>query len=106
MEAYTLWWNGRSLRNLWNTNSKVSKAIKNQFILNKSHMTMQDLKKILAFCINCAKLALSLMMTMVLVHKSKILHNDIYLSTILFYFLPTISIESILDYGIGTWQAV
>jgi hypothetical protein len=29
MEVYTLWWNGKSLRNFWNTYSKVSEAMEN-----------------------------------------------------------------------------
>jgi hypothetical protein len=88
MEAYTLWWNGRSVKSFWNINSKVSKAIEYQYILKKSHMTMQDIEKILAFRSKCAKLALSLIMTMACVYKSKIFYNDIPPFNILLHFPP------------------
>jgi serine/threonine protein kinase len=49
---------------------------------------MLELEKILAFLSKHAKLALSLMMIMNCVHTSKILHNGISPSNILFYFPP------------------
>jgi serine/threonine protein kinase len=106
MEAYTLWWNGRSVKSFWNINSKVSKAIEYQYILKKSHMTMQDIEKILAFRSKCAKLALSLIMTMTRVHKSKILHNDISPSNILLHF-PLDHIDRVYiglcDWGLASY---
>jgi hypothetical protein len=60
MEAYTLWWNGESMEKFWKTNSRVSEAMENQYILIKIHMTILELEKILAFRSKCAKLALSL----------------------------------------------
>jgi hypothetical protein len=83
-----LWWNGGSVKSFWNTNSKVSRAMENQFILNVSHMTMQDLEKILAFRAKLTKLALSLIMIMAHVYKGKIFHNDISPSIILLHFPP------------------
>ena len=41
-----------------------------------------------AYCTKAAKLAISLIITMAHVQKSKILHNDIFPSNILFHFLP------------------
>jgi serine/threonine protein kinase len=49
---------------------------------------MQDLEMILAYRTKAAKLAVSLIMTMARVHKSKILYNDIFPSNILFHFPP------------------
>ena len=43
---------------------------------------------ILTYRTKAAKLAISLIMTMARVHKSKILHNDIFPSTILLHFPP------------------
>jgi hypothetical protein len=62
--------------------------MENQYILNVPHMTMQDLEKILAFCFKCAKLALSLIITMACVYKSKILYNNIFPSNTLLHFHP------------------
>jgi serine/threonine protein kinase len=86
MEAYTLWWNGGSMRSFLNTNSKVSVAMENQYILSMPHQTMPDLEKVHAYRTKRVKLALSLIMTMTRVHKSKILHNDISPSNILLHF--------------------
>ena len=88
MEAYTLWWNGESMEKFWKTNSRISEAMENQYVLIESHMTMLELEKILAFLSKCAKLTLSLIMIMDRVHKDKIIHNDIFLSKVLFYFPP------------------
>jgi serine/threonine protein kinase len=60
--------------------------MENQFILSMLHQTMQDLE-VHAYHTKRAKLALSLIMTMARVHKSKILHNDISPSNILLHFL-------------------
>jgi serine/threonine protein kinase len=49
---------------------------------------MQELEMIKAYCTKAAKLAMSLIITMACVHKSKILHNDISPSNILLHFLP------------------
>jgi hypothetical protein len=74
------------------TKSRVSKAIKNQYILKKSHMTMQDLVKILAFHFQHAKLALSLIMIMERIHKGKILFIAISLSIIFPHFPSNIGV--------------
>ena len=49
---------------------------------------MQELEMILAYRTKCAKLALSLIMTMAHVYKSKILYNDIPPFNILLHFPP------------------
>jgi serine/threonine protein kinase len=49
---------------------------------------MHELEMILAYRTKSAKLAMSLIMTMAYVHKSKILHNDISPSNILLHFPP------------------
>jgi serine/threonine protein kinase len=49
MEAYTLWWNGGSIRSFWRINSKVSPALENEYILHHPGNTMQELEMILAY---------------------------------------------------------
>ena len=88
MEAYTLWWNGGSVRSFWRINSRVSPALENQYILHHPGHTMQDLEMILTYCTKVAKLAESLIMTMACIHKSKIFHNNTSLSNILLHFPP------------------
>jgi serine/threonine protein kinase len=66
---------------------------------------MDMLEKIKAFHTKRAKLAMSLIMTMALVHKKKILHNDMSPSNILLYFPPdhvdTVYI-GVCDWGMAT----
>jgi serine/threonine protein kinase len=88
MEAYTLWWNGGSVRSFWRINSKVSPALDNQYIFHHLGHTMQELEMILAYRTKAAKLAMSLIITMACVYKSKILHKDISPSNILLHFPP------------------
>jgi serine/threonine protein kinase len=57
-------------------------------ILNHPAHTMQELEMIKAYRMKAAKLAMSLIITMARVHKSKILHNDISPSNILLHFPP------------------
>jgi hypothetical protein len=64
MEAFTLWWNGGSVRSFGKINSKVLPALENQYILHHSNYTIQELEMILAYCTKSAKLAMSLIMTM------------------------------------------
>jgi hypothetical protein len=77
MEAYTLWWNGGSFRSFMRINSKVSLAEDYENILNHPAHTMQELEMIKAYRTKATKLAMSLIITMARVHKSKILYNDI-----------------------------
>ena len=64
------------MRNFGKINSKVSSALENQYILHHPNRTKG------------AKLAISLIMTMTRVYKSKILYNDISPSNILLHFPP------------------
>jgi serine/threonine protein kinase len=64
------------VRSFGKINSKVSSALENQYILHHPNRTKS------------AKLAMSLIMTMAHVYKSKILHNDISPSNILLHFPP------------------
>jgi hypothetical protein len=41
-EAYTLWWNGGSVKSFWKINSKISPALENQYIFYHPSHTMQD----------------------------------------------------------------
>jgi hypothetical protein len=76
MEAYTLWWNGGSFRSFMRINSKVSLAKDYENILNHPAHTMQELEMIKAYRTKAAKLAMSLIITMACIHKSKILHSQ------------------------------
>jgi hypothetical protein len=67
------------MKEFWKTNSLVSNAIENQYILLESHMIMPEVEKILTFHLKRAKPTLSLIMIMVHVHKSKIIYNDHFL---------------------------
>jgi serine/threonine protein kinase len=88
MEAYTLWWTGGSFRSFMRINSKVSPTEDYENILNHPAHTMQELEMIKAYDTKATKLAMSLIITMARVHKSKILHNDISPSNILLHFPP------------------
>jgi serine/threonine protein kinase len=88
MEAYTLWWNGGSIRSFWRTNSLVKPSEEHEYITRHPDHPMDVLEKIKAFHTKCAKLAISLIMTMARVHKKKILYNDISPSNILLHFPP------------------
>jgi serine/threonine protein kinase len=105
MEAYTLWWNGGSFRSFWRINSKVSPALDYEGILNHPDHTMQELEMIKAYRTKVAKLAMSLIITMARVHKSKILYNDISPSNILLHF-PLDHVDrvyiGVCDWGMAT----
>jgi serine/threonine protein kinase len=105
MEAYTLWWNGGSVRSFWRTNSFVKLSEEYEYITRHPDHPMDVLEKIKAFRIKRAKLAMSLIMTMARVHKKKILHNDIFPSNILLHFPPdhvdTVYI-GVCDWGMAT----
>jgi serine/threonine protein kinase len=79
------WW---VFQEFLRTNSKVSPAEDYENILNHPAHTMQELEMIKAYCTEATKLAMSLIITMTCVHKSKILHNDISPSNILLHFPP------------------
>jgi serine/threonine protein kinase len=88
IEAYTLWWNGGSVRSFWRTNSLVKPSEEYKYITRYPDHPMHVLEKIKAFRTKRAKLTMSLIMTMARVHKKKILYNDISPSNILLHFPP------------------
>jgi hypothetical protein len=107
MEAYTLWWNGGSFKSFLRINSKVSPAEDYEYIFNHPDHTMQELEMIKAYRMKAAKLAMSLIITMAHVYKSKILHNDISPSNILLHFLPDHVDRvyiGVCDWGMASWQ--
>jgi serine/threonine protein kinase len=67
---------------VWRINSKV------EDILNHPNHTIQELEMIKAYRMMATKLAMSLIITMARIHKSKILHNDISTLNILLHFPP------------------
>jgi len=88
MEAYTLWWNGDCLRKFLRVNSKASDAISYEEVLKLKTLTMEECERIVAFRRNRAMLAWGLIYVMALVHKAKIIHNDLTPSNILLHFPP------------------
>jgi serine/threonine protein kinase len=94
-----------SFRRFWRINSKVSPALDYEDILNHPDHTMQELEMIKAYRTKAAKLAISLINTMARVHKSKILHNDIFPSNILLHF-PLEHVDrvyiGVCDWGMAT----
>ena len=88
MEAYTLWWNGDCLRNFLKLNQKVSYVHTSEQILKTETIPIEDRQKIVAFRKNSAMLAWGLIYVMHMVHKAKIIHNDLTPSNILLHFPP------------------
>ena len=88
MEAYTLWWNGDSLRKFLSVNSKALEAITYNNVLELNTLTMEECQRIVAYRKNRAMLAWALIYIMDLVHKAKIIHNDLTPSNVLLYFPP------------------
>jgi serine/threonine protein kinase len=84
----------------------VSPAEDYENILNHPAYTMQELEMIKAYRTKVAKLAMSLIITMACVHKSKILHNDIFPSNILLHFPPNHVDRvyiGVCDWGLATF---
>jgi hypothetical protein len=101
MEAYTLWWNGDCLRNFLKLNSKASEAASYAEVLKLKHITMGECERIVAFRKNRAMLAWALIYVMDLVHKAKIIHNDLTPSNILLHFPPD-NVQSVYI-GVCDW---
>jgi serine/threonine protein kinase len=90
MEAYTLWWNGGSLKSFWtNYNSKVSEATsyKDYHLVNAGLLPV-NVDKVKAYRKNRVKLVLSLLTIMGKCHAENIIHNDLSPSNIMLHFPP------------------
>jgi hypothetical protein len=90
MEAYTLWWNGGSLKSFWtNYNSKVSEATSYEdYHLVNAGLLPDDIDKVKAYRKNRVKLVLSLLTIMGKCHAENILHNNLSPSNIMLHFPP------------------
>jgi serine/threonine protein kinase len=88
MEAYTLWWNGGSLKSFWtNYNSKVSEATSYEdYHLVNAGLLPNNVDKVKAYRKNQVKLVLSLLTIMGKCHAENILHNDLSPSNIMLHF--------------------
>lgn len=86
MEAYTLWWNGGCLREILHTNSRYSEAMETRELYYEGGIDVQTRTRLVAYRHNRTKLAWALIYLMDLVHKSKVLHNDLSPSNIMFHF--------------------
>ena len=88
MEAYTLWWNGDCLCKFLRLNSKASETISYTDVLKTKTLAIEDCRRIVAFRKNRAMLARALIYIMGLVHKAKIIHNNLTPSNVLLHFPP------------------
>ncbi len=88
MEAYTLWWNGGSLKTFWEKfDSKVSEGTAHENIkFSNSGLTVAELDMVEAYRRNRAKLALALIEVIGKCHSFDILHNDLSPSNVLLHF--------------------
>ncbi len=77
MEAYTLWWNGETLGEMLDYNTKYSPIIDNFTLLWQSRLTMERWTWLVAFRRNCVKLAWAFINIINEVHHYGILHNNL-----------------------------
>lgn len=105
MEAYTLWWNGESMRDMFTLNSKVSPSFTLENIMGLLTLSEEQRKRITLFRKNSAKLAWALVYVASLVHKASVLHNDLSPSNVLLHFPSICDTEiyiGICDWGIAS----
>ncbi len=87
MEAYTLWWNGGTLWELLDYNTKYSPITDNCTLLRQGGPNMKRWTWLDAFKRNCVKLAWAFINIMNVIHHCEILHNDLSKDNIILYFL-------------------
>ncbi len=87
MEAYTLWWNGRTFREMLDYNTKYSPIIDSHTLMQQGGPNMERWTQLVAFKQNCVKLAWAFINIMNAIHHSGILHNDLSKDNIMLHFL-------------------
>ncbi len=87
MEAYTLWWNGKILQKMLGYNTKYSPIMDNWTLLWQGGLDMEGQTWLVAFKINCVKLAWEFINIMDIIHQFGILHNDLSKDNIMLHFL-------------------
>jgi hypothetical protein len=78
MKAYTLWWNGGTLWEVLDYNTKYSPITNIRTLLRQGGLDMEGWTQLVTFRWNCVKLAWTFINIMNVIHHCKILHN--YLS--------------------------
>ena len=101
MEAYTLWWNGDCIRNACKFNDKASEATSYDEIMKFKYLTMEECQRIVEYRKNRAMLAWALIYVMDIVHRAKIIHNDLTPSNVLLHF-PANDVEKVYI-GVSDW---
>jgi hypothetical protein len=86
MEAYTLWWNGGTLRKMLDCNMKYSPIMDNRTLLWQGGPYMEGQTWLVAFRWNHVKLAWAFISIMNVVHHCGILPN-LFKDNIMFHFL-------------------
>lgn len=108
MEAYTLWWNGGSLRSFWRDfDSKISLTTSYESLLTHGHPELRpdQVEWVVRYRKNRAKLAMSLLVIMDTCHSRQILHNDLSPSNVLLHFPedePTKVCIGVCDWGLAS----
>jgi serine/threonine protein kinase len=86
MEAYTLWWNGETLRKMLDYNTKYSPIMDNNTLLWQGGPNMEVQTQLVAFRQNHVKLAWALINILNAIHRFGILHNDLSKDNIMLHF--------------------
>ncbi len=100
-EAYTLWWNGGHLNDMRHLDRSVVPTIEWNEIQKATRLPEEKQKELSLFRRHKAKLAWALVYVTSLMHKSKVLHNDLSPVNIMLHY-PDYSNE-IINIGICDW---
>jgi hypothetical protein len=84
MKAYTLWWNGGTLREMLDYNTKYSPIMNTRTLLWQGGLDMEGWTQLVTFRWNCVKLAWTFIN--ILVHRCGIFHNDLSKDNIMLHF--------------------
>jgi hypothetical protein len=110
MEAYTLWWNGGTLQEMLDCNTKYSPIIDNHTLLHQGGLDMEGRTQLVTFRQNCVKLAWAFINIMNAIHHCGILHNNLSKDNIMLLFLadkPNVVYIGMCDWGeVGRLQEV
>jgi hypothetical protein len=88
MEAYTLWWNRGTLREMLDYNMKYFPIMDDCTLSRQGGPNMEGRTWLVTFRQNCVKLAWAFIYIKNVVHHCGILHNDLSKDNIMLHFLP------------------
>ncbi len=86
MEAYTLWWNGRTIKKMLDYNTKYSPIMDNHILLWQGGLELGGQTWLVTFRWNRVKLAWTFINIMNVIHHFGILHNDVSKDNIMLHF--------------------